>query len=74
MSRPKKPVNYDEELERINLRITHHQNSIVELEEKRNQLVEQRTAKEMSILTNYLQQNQLTAADILSQLNLTATA
>lgn len=72
MSRPKKPINYDEELERINLRITHHQNSIVELEEKRDSLLEQRTAKEMSILTNYLQQNQLTAADILSQLNLTA--
>lgn len=72
MSRPKKPINYDEELERINLRITHHQNSIVELEEKRESLLEQRTAKEMSILTNYLQQNQLTAADILSQLNLTA--
>ena len=72
MTRPKKPINYDEELERINLRITHHQNSIVELEEKRDSLLEQRTAKEMSILTNYLQQNQLTAADILSQLNLTA--
>lgn len=74
MSRPKKPINYDEELDRINMRIIHHQNSITELEEKRQQLVEQRTAKEMSILTNYLQQNQLTAADILSQLNLTATA
>ena len=70
MSRPKKPINYDEELERINLRITHHQNSIVELEDKKETLMEQRTANEMAILSNYLQENQLSATDIINQLNI----
>lgn len=70
MSRPKKPIKYDEELERINLRITHHQNSIVELEDKKETLMEQRTANEMAILSNYLQENQLSATDIINQLNI----
>lgn len=70
MARPKKPIDYDEELQRINMRITHHQNSIVELEERKETLMEQRTANEMAILSHYLQENQLSATDIINQLNI----
>ena len=66
----KKEINYKEEIERVNLRIVHHENSIKELEEKRENLIQRKTQNDVNILTNYLNQNNLSAEDLIAQLRL----
>lgn len=67
--RKAKPINYTEELERIDLRIVHHQNSIKELNEKKEKMVEQKRNVEMNQLMSFMEQHQLTPSDILSQIH-----
>ena len=52
MSRGRKPnpVNYTEEIERVNMRITHHENSIKELEEVFAKAIKLSSAKEIKDL------------------------
>jgi len=66
----RKEVNYTEEIQKVEMRIVHHQNSIKELEEKKERLISQKNEKDMNLLTNYLQQNNLSAGDLLQQLQL----
>lgn len=66
----KKEINYKEEIERINLRIVHHENSIKELEEKRESLIQRKTERDVNVLTNYLTQNNLSAEELIQNLNL----
>ena len=66
----KKEINYQEEIEKVNLRIVHHEKSIKELEEKRENLIQRKTQNDVNILTNYLNQNNLSAEDLISQLQL----
>ncbi|MDD7314555.1 MAG: hypothetical protein PUH11_02365 [Bacilli bacterium] len=72
MARPKKPTNYKEELERIEMRLTHHQNSIKELEDKRDEIIKRKSAHEMQVLSDFISQNNISASDIISQLHLSA--
>lgn len=67
----KKEVNYKEEIEKVNMRIIHHENSIKELEEKREHLIQMKNQKDVHIITNYLAQNNLSAEELISNLNLT---
>lgn len=66
----KKEINYKEEIERVNLRIVHHENSIKELEEKRENLIQRKNQRDVNILTNYLTQHNLSAEDLIANLNL----
>ena len=66
----RKEVNYKEEIERVNLRIVHHENSIKELEEKKENLIQRKTQRDVNVLTNYLTQNNLSAEDLINNLNL----
>jgi hypothetical protein len=66
----KKEVNYTEEIQKVEMRIVHHQNSIKELEEKKETLINQKNEKDMNLLTAYLQQHNLSAGDLLQQLQL----
>ena len=52
MARPKKPVNYVEELQKIEMQITRHKSSIKELEVQRKKLLEEKKSKEMAIQTS----------------------
>lgn len=70
MSRPKKPINYEDELSRINARITHYQNTIEELTEKRNILSQEKETQDIANLSKYLHENNLSLSQIVSQLNL----
>lgn len=70
----KKEINYAEEIEKVNLRIIHHQNSIKELEEKKQNLINQKTEKDMNLLFSYLSEHNISAEDLLKQLNLQYTA
>jgi hypothetical protein len=70
----KKEINYAEEIQKIEMRITHHQNSIKELEEKRQILIQQKNEKDMNLLFTFLSENNISAEDLLQQLNLQRTA
>lgn len=72
MARGRKPnpVNYQEEIERIDLRIVHHQNSIKELEEKREYFIEQKKQKDINVLMMYLNENNISAESLIEQLNI----
>lgn len=66
----KKQINYDEEFSKIDMRITHHLNSIKELKEKRAELSSQQTEKELENLRKFLNDHNLTpqeAIELLSQ-------
>lgn len=62
----KKQINYSEELSKIDARIIHHQNSIKELKEKREELLQQKDKEEIVSLKNYLTQNHLTTQDLIA--------
>ena len=66
----KKEINYQEEIEKVNLRIVHHEKSIKELEEKRENLIQRKNQRDVNILTNYLTQHNLSAEDLIANLNL----
>ena len=72
MARGRKPnpVNYQEEIERVDLRIVHHQNSIKELEEKREYLIEQKKQRDVNVIMMYLNENNLSAEDLIEQLDI----
>ena len=66
----RKEINYTEEIQKVEMRIVHHQNSIKELEEKKENLINRKNEKDMNLLTAYLQQNNMSAGDLLQQLQL----
>lgn len=69
MARPKKPINFQEELERIDMRLVHHQNSIKELEEKRESICSQKRQFDMNQLLNFMQEHNLSASDVINQIS-----
>lgn len=69
MARPKKPINFQEELERIDMRLVHHQNSIKELEEKRESICSQKRQSDMNQLLNFMKEHNLSASDVINQIS-----
>ena len=69
MARPKKPINFQEELERIDMRLVHHQNSIIELEKKREPICSQKRQSDMNQLLNFMQEHNLSASDVINQIS-----
>ena len=68
MARPKKPVNYVEELQKIEKQITRHKSSIKELEVQRKKLLEEKKSKEMGMLYEAIQTSGKTVKEVLSTL------
>jgi hypothetical protein len=70
MSRGRKPnpINYTEEIEKVNMRITHHENSIKELEEKKEVLQEKKNQQDMVQLSAYLTEHNMSVGQLLEQL------
>lgn len=50
MARPRKPINYEEELSRIEAQITKYENTLKELKEERRLLCQQKEQNEISKL------------------------
>lgn len=50
MARPRKPINYEEELSRIEAQITKYENTLKELKEERRLLCQQKEQDEISKL------------------------
>ena len=70
MSRGRKPnpINYTEEIEKVNMRITHHENSIKELEEKKEVLQEKKNQQDMVQLSAYLTAHNMSVGQLLEKL------
>lgn len=68
MARQKKPVNYDEELEKIEMQITRHKNTIKELEIQRKKLQEEKKSTELGKLYTAIQTSGKTVSEVLSAL------
>lgn len=62
----KKPINYDEEFEKIEARITHHTNSIKELKERREELEHKKQMEDLTTLNNFLNAHNLLPQDIIN--------
>lgn len=67
MARPKKPVNYEEELLHIDAQITKHENSIKELKEERRLLLQQQEQAEISKLYDLYKASGMTLEEIISK-------
>lgn len=70
----KKEINYAEEIQKVEMRITHYQTTIKELEEKKQNLITQKNEKDMNLLLSFLSENNISAEDLLKQLSLQKTA
>ena len=62
----KKQINYDEEFERIEARITHHTNSIKELKERKEELENRKRIEELTTLDNFLNSHNLLPQDVMA--------
>lgn len=66
----KKEINYSEEIQKLEERIMYHQNAIQNIEEKRQNLIQEKNERDMSLLHDFLVQNSISAEDLLKQINL----
>lgn len=66
----KKEINYSEEIQKLEERITYHQNAIQNIQEKRQNLIQEKNERDMSLLHDFLVQNSISAEDLLKQINL----
>lgn len=66
MARPRKPVNYEEELMRIDAQITKWKNTIKELEDERAELSQQREQEEVSKLYDVYKASGLSIEEIIT--------
>lgn len=64
----RKPIDYEEELQKIDMQITRWQNTIKELQEKKRELLEQKQQQEMKQIYVYMQENNLSSADLLARI------
>lgn len=69
MPRPKKPINYDEEIQRIDMQICKWKKTILELQEDRKALVEEKQKKELASLYQAIQSSGKSIAEVLSMIN-----
>ena len=65
MPRPKKPVDYNGEIAKIDAQIARHKNAIVELEGLRRQRIKQKELQELTQIQQALQRTGMTPADFL---------
>lgn len=65
----KKTINYTEEIERIEARITHHTNSIKELKERRLELENQKRMEELKKLDTFLTNHNIIPEDLINLYN-----
>lgn len=68
MPRPKKPVNCEEELAKINAQITKHQNTIKELMAKKEELVQLQRQQELELLRGAVAKPGLSIEEVLEKI------
>lgn len=65
----KKTINYEEEFERIEARITHHTNSIKELKERKLELENKKRMEELKKLDTFLTNHNMIPEDLVNLYN-----
>ena len=66
MARPKKARNFDEELMKIDAQITRHQNTILELQETRKQVVLEKQQAELSAVYQTISEAGMSVDQVIS--------
>ena len=64
----KKEINYAQEIETMERKIAYHQNALELLSRKREELISKKTEEEIKILQEFLAENNISANDLLKQL------
>lgn len=64
----KKEINYGQEIEMMERKISYHQNALDLLEKKKQELIIKKTEEEIRMLQEFLTKNNLSANDLLKQL------
>lgn len=68
MARPRKPVNYEEEIEKLEMQITKHQNAIQGLEEQKEKLMREKKNLEVSALYDAVMTSGKKVEDVVAML------
>jgi hypothetical protein len=66
MARPKKPVNYEEEIQKLDMQITKWKNTIKELEEEKERLLNEKREKEVGVLYEAVRSSGKSVDDIIA--------
>lgn len=69
MARPRKPVNYEEELLRIDAQITRHENTVKELKEERRTLMQQKEQAEIAKLYDLYKSSGMSLDEMISRVS-----
>lgn len=69
MARPRKPVNYEEELARIDTQITKHESALKELKEERRQLLQQKEQEEIGKLYDLYKASGMSLDEMISMVS-----
>lgn len=69
MARPRKPVNYEEELLRIDAQITRHENTVKELKEERRLLTQQKEQAEIAKLYDLYKSSGMSLDEMISRVS-----
>lgn len=67
MARQRKPVNYNEEIEKIDLQITKLNNTIKELQTKKSALLQEKEMNDIKMLHNAIIASGLSVEDVLTE-------
>ena len=70
----KNVVDFPTQLQQLNDKIEKHQQTIIDLKAKRDELLAKKQEADMSELSTFMQNNNLSAADVLAMLNPPAMA
>ncbi len=72
MARPKKPVNYEEELEKLDMQIAKHKNAIQVLEEQKEKFLQEKKNLEISSLYDAVLASGKKVEDVVAMLRVEA--
>ena len=72
MARPKKPVNYEDELEKLDMQIAKHKNAIQVLEEQKENFLQEKKNLEISSLYDAVLASGKKVEDVVAMLRVEA--
>lgn len=66
MARPRKAVDFDEEIMKVDAQITKYESTILELKEKRKTLVHEKEQQDISMISDAIKSSGLSIDEVLS--------
>lgn len=68
MARPKKPICYEDEIQKIDMQITKWKNTIKELEEEKERLLREKRETEVGALYEAIQESGLSVSELIQRI------